>query len=713
MNQSEREMIRKNFASKWLALVLFVAAAVVYVSNTWSPSSYAHVLQNHLGYQDVQPDFGKARPIRSDEWAVVTALTQATVRNDFKRYNETSLYREDLRINYGLPIWDWGMAFKPTMWLYGHADPAYAYSVHWFAIFALFIVGYFLIFREFGADTVVAGLLSFGLFFTGYGQFWWNEKGPLFAIFPWVVLPFFWNIRFALQLALFYYLAVFWFLTNLYPPIQISLAFVGAVILVAKKPEIFKFRKLLCVAFVAALAAATAAFYLYDYLSATSKTLYPGGRTVSGGDVPFRFVLSWFFPRVNFTQHYESLIGLNICEIGTVGLYYYLFVLGFLDYKNFGRLWGDRDRRKVFVILSAAFLLMLLWMLAPIPPQFGRVFLWDNVQPSRMQFASGVLLTLLAFHVAGSVGFVFTIARVLVIGSASVLAWAVYKYPLDNRSFGELAVVLAALLLYGVHRGRARFQHESVVLCSTLGGLLIFGAFNPLQSAQAIFHSPPNESTRYFQHLEQANGGVLATMGLPGATANGLGFRSVSHVTAVPNMQFWKASFPELPPDELNAIFNRYSHLVPELLAKPRVRQPDLIEIPLERFRKLKSAVAVPSLPADITSAGHFSIEKADRAALLLSGWGAWAGPVEGRAVEFISRPAIEGEIKIVPIIRGDLPKNTGGKISVINGFKLLVPVRDEQKLECLTLISLDASNGVRNMLHNPPDLPACKSGAS
>lgn len=89
-----------------LFILIFLIAGTVYISNTWSPSSYAYFLKYHLGYVDIKPDFGEARPVRSDEWAVVTPMTQATVNNDFKRFNKTSLYEEDLRINYGLPIAD-------------------------------------------------------------------------------------------------------------------------------------------------------------------------------------------------------------------------------------------------------------------------------------------------------------------------------------------------------------------------------------------------------------------------------------------------------------------------------------------------------------------------------------------------------------------------------------------------------------------------------
>ncbi len=77
-----------------VVLLVLMVSGVVYVGKTWSPSSYGHVLRHHLGYAESEsgPDWGKPRPIRSDEWGVVTPLTQATINNHYERYNRTSLY---------------------------------------------------------------------------------------------------------------------------------------------------------------------------------------------------------------------------------------------------------------------------------------------------------------------------------------------------------------------------------------------------------------------------------------------------------------------------------------------------------------------------------------------------------------------------------------------------------------------------------------------
>lgn len=93
-----------NINDSRLYLLISLLFGVIYVTNAWSPFSYSLALDG-IGI-DEHPDFGKASAIRSDEWVVQTPLTQALVNNGFERFNHTSIYKEDLRINYGLPIFD-------------------------------------------------------------------------------------------------------------------------------------------------------------------------------------------------------------------------------------------------------------------------------------------------------------------------------------------------------------------------------------------------------------------------------------------------------------------------------------------------------------------------------------------------------------------------------------------------------------------------------
>jgi len=703
-----------------LAAVFLVVMGMVYVAGrTWSPSSYGHVLVHKLGYADSGPDWGRVRRVPTDEWAVVTPLTQATINNDFERINRTSLYGEDLRINFGLPIRDWGLIFKPTLWLYGWTNPAYAYSLHWFALSALFIVGYAWLFRWLGATPVVAFALAAGMYFTGFVQFWWVEKGPEFALFPWVILPFAARIPLVWKAALFYWAAVAWLLTNFYPPVQVSLAFVGLVILLAREPALFKPRPIAVLALAAALAAGTAALYLWDYLQATSTTLYPGGRRVSGGGVLFpfslifRFWLSWFWPALNFDRDYESLIGaiidVNICELGTVGLYYSLLVMCFLDFSRWRQVWSHIEQRRVVAVLGIGLAMMLAWMALPLPSWVGAPLLWNHVQPSRMQYAGGLLLVCFLFVLARYLGLRVSPARLAIFCAAILLGWWAWKYDPGKSHFEDLVILVFTLGAYAFARHRPGAAHASLAIASLLAGVLLFGRFNPLQSAWPIFNRPPNEMTKAFDQIAANNGGVLAVTGLPGAVANGLGYRSLSHVTAVPQLDFWRKRFPDMPSAEFDTIFNRYSHIVPVEESAPRLIQADSVAVPVGMFQKTALVRYVPSPMQPLDDDGHIDSAALEPGRLVVSGWGPWTGPLESHELEISVSPPASGAPTRALVIRSDLPSATRQRVSASNGFSLTIPLSAGATPPALCLVAHDTTTGKRTLLHNPPELPYCQ----
>jgi hypothetical protein len=694
-----------------LAVIVLVVMGTVYIAKTWSPSSYGWVLVNVLGYADSGPSWGRARPIRSDELAVVTPLTQATINNGFERINRTSLYGEDLRINYGLPIRDWGLIFKPTMWLYGLTNPAYAYSVHWFALSALFIFGYAWLFRWLGAAPVVGFTLAAGLYFTGFVQFWWNEKGPLFALFPWVILPFATRLPLIWRAALFYWLAVVWLLTNFYPPVQVSLAFVGLVILLAREPKLFKPWTMVLLALSAALAAGTAALYLWDYLQATSTTLYPGGRSFSGGSVPGRFWLSWLFPTVNFDRSYESLVGANICEIGTVGMYYFLLVVCFLDFANWRQAWANTEQRRLIVILGIGLTMMLAWMALPLPSWVGVPLLWNNVQPSRMQYAGGLMLLCFLLVLVHTFGLRVSRARFDIFCIAILVGWVISKYDTGKNYLADLAlliVLIIAALAFAFARYRPAAAHASFTMASLMAGILIFGRFNPLQSTWPIFNHPPNQMTKAFDQIAANNGGILAVTGLPGAIANGLGYRSLGHVTAVPKLTFWRKQFPDMPIAKFNMIFNRYSHIIPMAESAPRLHLGDAVVVPVSLFQKPGQVRYLPSPLQSLQLDGYIDRAVIESDELVVSGWGPWTGPLEAHELEVSVTATTFGPPTRSLMIRPDLPPATAQKVSALNGFSLRIPLGTAATVPALCLVAHDASTGKRTLLHNPPDVPYC-----
>ncbi len=685
-------------------LVLLLCGAWV-ITHTWTPSSYGALLQL-IGAEGEGLVKGPPRNIRSDEWAVVTPLTQATINNNFQRYNHTSLYEEDLRINYGLPIHDWGLAFKPSMWLYGLVNPAYAYAFHWFVMAALFIIGYAWLLRWFGATPVLAFSLALGLYFTGMVQFWWNEKGPIFALFPWLILPFATRWPFMLKALVFYWMSVVWLLTNFYPPLQVSLAFVGAVLLLARAPELLRPARALLLAIAAALAMFTVLLYLGDYLRETASTLYPGARRSSGG-LDLQLVASWLFPALNFDRGFGAAFA-NICEVGTVGMCYSLLVLIFLDYRNWRAL---REYTWRTLVLAGGTLLMLAWVLLPLPWWTGVPFLWHYVPPARMQFASGVLMLLLLFHLANRMGLrlderrVYALIIAILVG---LIATQTYSKPIDWQDLIALPILLGALRYARSYPARV---HATFAISSLLIGFLLFARFNAIQSAWPIFNSPKTPVTHALDDMQANNHGVLVASGFPGATANGLGYRSLSHVNAVPKLTFWKQHFPLIPQDELEAVFNRYAHIIPTFDPNPRLLQPDAVAVPAADFitepnvRYLDEPYATPDKGGSIDSA------ELKGNSLLLSGWAPWSGGVDTQALEIFVSSETAGSAQRLVVLRPDVAKALQRDNLITSGFQLRIPFHKQltQKPR-ICVYSREKEGGNPIKLQNPPDLPDCKS---
>ena len=693
------------------AAIFVLVVGVAYIANTWSPSSYGEALVSILGESQSGPDLGRPRPIRSDEWWVVTPLTQATINNGFERINRTSLYGEDLRINYGLPIHDWGIAFKPTMWLYGWVNPAYAYSFHWFALYALFILGHALLFRWFGAGPVLAYALAAGLYYTGFVQFWWNEKGPIFALFPWVILPL--ATRFALgwKAAIMYWVAVAWLLTNFYPPLQVPLAFAGFILVLARKPDLFKPIPMTVLVGAITLAAGTSALYLWDYLQATATTIYPGSRIVSGGTVPGRFWLSWLLPAVNFSSNYSSLIGRNICEIGTVGLYYSLLIMCFADIRRWRQVWTNTERRRRITILSSGLALMLCWMALPLPPWVGAPLLWNHVQPERMQYVAGLLFVMLIFVIIDQLGLRITLVRAAVFCGLILSAWLTWNNTPGQDHYEDLLILVIGLPAIVIARRWPYRAHESMAIASLLAGVWLFGRFNPLQSAWPIFNRSPNAWTQAMDQLAAENNGVLAVTGVPGAIANGQGYRSVSHVTAVPQLKFWRSRFPELPEAEFNAIFNRYSRVDVLDEDAPRMVYTDTVGVPVDLFQKTAPVRYALQPMRKLPIKGHVDAAVVEDGNLVVVGWGPWRGPLTSQELEVTLTPAssTSGAPRRSLVVRKDLPPATHQEYSGLNGFSLRIPLIAGAPRPAVCIVAYDRSTGHRALLTNPAGLAYCE----
>ena len=362
--------------SAWFLSVL-LAFLSVYVLAELTPSSYALALQA-FGATPHSVSLGEPRGIRSDEWAVWTPFMQATVRNHFQRYNETSPYHEDLRSVNALPILDWGLIFKPYFWPFFIVPPSYAYSFFFaFQIFC-FLYGYRQLLRRAQVNDELAAGGAMLLFFCGCTQYWWTTLGPSLSLFPWVVLA-------ALQRQRWWEIPArrlcrghMGVRRRASPPAIISLCFVAVILICAFRDRtVGGIRGPLLMTGAVACAAVLIAIYYHDLLGVTMHTVYPGHRRSSSGTESVPLLMGMFAPSFN-QNGYQPLGSLNICESSVVGSFLPLCVIAFIDYHAMRRLiLGQMQSYSQWraAILGVSLLFMLAWIFLPVPAPIGEIFL--------------------------------------------------------------------------------------------------------------------------------------------------------------------------------------------------------------------------------------------------------------------------------------------------------------------------------------------------
>lgn len=566
---------------------LMVACAFVYIINAWSPSSYSLAL-NAIGVEG-KPDFGHARQIRTDEYWVQTPLTQALVNNHFQRINNTSLYQEDLRINYGLPIFDWGMVFKPAQWGYTFLSAPYAFSLYYFSLFAFFIIGYQLFFEKLGLERRSAFIFSIALYFSGAIQAWWTVNASTFAFFPWVMLSLFAirnNLLYGFAL---YYFLVSWQLGNLYPAFSYALGLASLVWLwkVAERKDLHL--KIFVVAALAGIGAViTVWLYFSDYIHIMKDTVYPGLRNVGGGSaISAPMLFSLLVPSAFYDADFETIIGhgtTNICEISTFST----LLPSMLIFFTFPK-WRFEPSLMIASIKknsvpSIIIFIMLLWIVTTIPADAGKYLFLNKVIPNRLMLGFALVVTILCVVKLVKIQLTVTFTKVVSYWVGYLLACAIIKQSLDSMKmdiFAAAVTVTTMVLLIKVRK-----SPQIVIICGCCAfSLSTFALFNPLQDARPIFAKHNTEITRRLSEEQKQNGFVMGA-NLPGAIANGLGFKSVAHVNTTPQLDFWKKKFSDIPAPLFNGIFNRYAHI--QLYTEDYISTPsaDVIRIPERCFTK-------------------------------------------------------------------------------------------------------------------------------
>ncbi|PWC03806.1 DUF7657 domain-containing protein [Agromyces badenianii] len=132
---------------------------------------------------------GTPRAIRSDEWLVQQGWVVSQYLRGFPAANDMFPGGTDMTVLNELPSWDWSSVMRPHVWGYLFFGLDVGVAWHWWLPGVALIAGsYLLLVTLLPRRPITAALISVGLFFTPFVQWWytpgtlWSAAWPLLAM---------------------------------------------------------------------------------------------------------------------------------------------------------------------------------------------------------------------------------------------------------------------------------------------------------------------------------------------------------------------------------------------------------------------------------------------------------------------------------------------------------------------------------------------------
>lgn len=663
-----------------------------------------------LGAESDRPIAGSARPIRSDEWAILTPQFQIAVRNHFRRINESSFYREDMR-NYGaLPLADWSLLFKPQMWAFFALPPGAAFSIYFAFFFAALLSGYYLLFRQLEAPAAFSIAASVIVFFSGFTQFWLTTFLPMIAVYPWVALLVLRPMPFWKKALIGAWTFPFFVFAHAYPPLLLTLVWCTIFLVLAFRPSLLRSpAELAALAIGAGAGIAVVYLYLAEVIPIMRNTVYPGHRFSPAGTTPWPAALSELFPFLAFdVGSFDNLTGENICEIGALGSFLPALTLCLTRYRA---LFRNPAALRAIAILLGGVGMMTLWEIAPVPAWIGRALLLDASNSTRWLFASGFLLTC-ASLVLWRENLISVDTRRLalfagagLIGSIALkLAWLTWAGEALPEIFGkdivELELIGFAILAFLALRPATASRAPVLLGVVALLNVYAFGRFNPLQPARPIFVLPDSQVLRQL-HADAAasDGGVLVDASFLGSTLNGLGFRSVDHYLLAPKLAIFRSYFPDMDAGRFNQIFNRSGHIqlidgpVPAMQNPFMIGVPKEVFLPIRNVRRLEFGPGARSCGGNTIGAATRVLEQEDT--ITIEGWAPWRSEDSTQGIRVLTARGLR-PVSLLTLTRSDIGEQLQDYRAVKAGFRLRVASVDGKALRAseVALVAFGAPAG-------------------
>ena len=405
----------------WLFPALVVLAVVVLAGLDLSGSSLP---LNGAGARDPSVVAGTPRSIRTDEFALSTPNLIGNDRRGNPVRPWIGLNRTFLpATGVGVAAEHWTELFKPYEWGFFALDPSHAFALRWWLLPAIGLLGCYALLRLVTGRTLLSVGIAVLAVCTPYAAWWSLTPALSIGFLTGAVACGIAALRrrrawacagFGLAAG---YLAFCGFMV-LYPPWQVSVAWIGIAVLAGeildRRPG---WRRPLLTAAAALLVLVPAGLVWYVQgkaaIMTTAQTVYPGNRISTAGETSLRFLLdapsslALSLSDLHVRPTDTSFTGKQITSVNQTAIASSWIPLPLMAAAVVLLAWVWLGRRRVrgtaggpeagrpdpiwtWTLVTAATALLLAWAVLPMPAWFGAVTLLNRVPGARTPAAIGL-----------------------------------------------------------------------------------------------------------------------------------------------------------------------------------------------------------------------------------------------------------------------------------------------------------------------------------
>lgn len=555
-----------------IALIIFIFCIFLEINGSSIGMWSQYIPGGDINNKDIL--FGKARPIRSDEWAVNTPMMLSQYYNYFGKF---PYFSETIRggvtdafIVYGQPVLDIGEIFRPFYWGYLFLSPAKGLAFFWCGRF----IGLLLISFEFGRlitkdNKKLAIVLSSLVSLAPIVQWWFAINGLIEMLFFGSLAIIMLNKYMSTNSYIKRLICIFvcaicagGYILTFYPSWQVPLAYVFVVVatwVIFEKYKSFKFSYkdiILIIISVSFLGLVLGHVFMksFDTIKTVTQTVYPGARSETGGDAVSRL---FNYPTNIFFPFKESNIPGNVCE---QAVFFDFFPIGLI----LALIVIFKEKKKDFLLIALLTIntFLGLWCTFKWPVFLAKITLLSNSQPGRAYLAVGLVNVLMLIRALAISENKLNIKKTVIASMLMAIFVTIFTLGSFDNYLNKYMVLVILILLsvsfFAIFSSYGHKNNKLIFLCAAIvviSGVLV----NPIQRGVDVIYKKPLAKT--IKSINESNRGLWIVEGSGFPISNFpimVGAPTINSTNVYPMLERWEILDPK---GENKEVYNRYAHI--------------------------------------------------------------------------------------------------------------------------------------------------------